>query len=235
MASAEALTTDEAAAPVELRPRQSLLRRLRWPLMIGGPVLILAVVIYFLATAGRSQSTDDAYVQAARVPISASIGGRVIDLEVKENQPVQAGQVLFRLDVRDQAATLEQNQAQVASAKLRVDAYKAAYQQQLAGLKSAQDTAAFDDREVVRQKGLLDAGVASRDQYEAAEHAAPSHSICPSSASPQFWLHGSRRSTHPPRLSSRYAPLLISAPYCGLVAGVTRHASQLALEIEACW
>ena len=172
MASAEALTTDEAAAPVELRPRQSLLRRLRWPLMIGGPVLILAVVIYFLATAGRSQSTDDAYVQAARVPISASIGGRVIDLEVKENQPVQAGQVLFRLDVRDQAATLEQNQAQVASAKLRVDAYKAAYQQQLAGLKSAQDTAAFDDREVVRQKGLLDAGVASRDQYEAAEHAA---------------------------------------------------------------
>ena len=59
MASAEALTTDEAAAPVELRPRQSLLRRLRWPLMIGGPVLILAVVIYFLATAGRSLGRAD--------------------------------------------------------------------------------------------------------------------------------------------------------------------------------
>ena len=80
--------------------------------MIGGPVLIVAVVVYFMLTSGRSQSTDDAYVQAARVPVSASIGGRVIELDVKENQPVRAGQVLFKLDVRDQAATLEQYEAQ---------------------------------------------------------------------------------------------------------------------------
>jgi membrane fusion protein, multidrug efflux system len=176
VASADALTRDEGgvAAPAQVAVRQpsGWLRRFRWPLMIGGPLLILGVVVYFLATSGRSQSTDDAYVQAARVPISASIGGRVIELDVKENQPVQAGQVLFKLDVRDQSATLEQNQAQLAAAKLRFEALRAAYDQQLAALKTAQDTAAYDDREVARQKGLLDAGVASRDQYEAAQHAA---------------------------------------------------------------
>jgi len=39
-------------------------------------------------------------------------------------------------------------------------------------VKTAQTTAAFADREAVRQKALMDAGVASRDQYEAAQHTA---------------------------------------------------------------
>ena len=147
-------------------------RRWRLPLMIGGPLLILAVVAYFVLTSGRFQSTDDAYVQAARVPISASIRGRVIELDVKENQPVRAGQVLFRLDVNDYKAALEQAQAQLASARLQVDALRAAYQLQLANLKTAGDTAAFANREAARQKMLLDAGVSSRDQYETAQHAA---------------------------------------------------------------
>ena len=174
MASAEALTTEEGGAALngrsDSRPPSGWLRRWRWPVMIGGPLLILGIVAYFLVTAGRTQSTDDAYVEAARVPISASIGGRVIELGVRENQPVQAGQVLFRLDVRDQSATLEQNEAQLAAAKLQVEALRAAYDQQRTNLKTAQDTAAYDDREVARQKGLLDAGVASLDQYEAALH-----------------------------------------------------------------
>ncbi len=140
--------------------------------MIGGPVLILAVVAYFVLTSGRSQSTDDAYVEAARVPISASIGGRVIELDVKENQPVRAGQVLFKLDVNDYAAILEQAQAQLAAARLQVQALRAAYNQQTANLKTVNASAAFADREAARQKALFDAGVSSRDDYETAQHAA---------------------------------------------------------------
>jgi membrane fusion protein (multidrug efflux system) len=176
VASAEALTTEEPEVVMmphpASRPPAGWIRRWRWPLMIGGPLLILAVVAWFVLTSGRVQSTDDAYVEAARVPVSASIGGRVIELDVKENQRVQAGQVLFRLDVRDQAATLEQSEAQLAAAKLQVQALSAAYDQQRTALKTAQDTAAFSDREAARQKALMDAGVASRDQYEAAQHAA---------------------------------------------------------------
>ncbi len=176
MASADAVTTEKAAvstaAPAAVRPPRSLLQRLRWPLMIGGPLLILAIVAWFVITGGKSQSTDDAYVQAALVPVSASIGGRVTELDVKENQAVQAGQTLFKLDVRDFAATQEQAEAQLAGAHLQVQALLAAYDQQKTSLKTAQDSAAYADREVVRQKALMDAGVASRDQYEAAEHAA---------------------------------------------------------------
>jgi membrane fusion protein (multidrug efflux system) len=49
---------DEEAG--EARARPSALARFRWPLMIGGPVIVLAVVAWFIITGGRSQSTDDA-------------------------------------------------------------------------------------------------------------------------------------------------------------------------------
>ena len=153
-----------------IAPRRSLVSRWRWPLMIGGPLLILAIAAYFVLTGGRSESTDDSYVQAARVPVSASIGGRVTELDVTENQPVRKGQVLFKLDVRDFEATQDQAAAQLAAARLQVQALEAAYQQQKSALKMATDTAAYADTEAARQKALMQVGVSSRDQYETAAH-----------------------------------------------------------------
>ncbi len=151
-------------------PRRGFLSRWRWPLMVAGPLLILVIAAWFVLTGGKSQSTDDSYVQAARVPVSASIGGRVTELDVAENQPVKKGQVLFRLDVRDFAATQEQATAQLAAARLQVQALDAAYQQQLAAVKTARDTAAYADAQAARQKSLMQVGVSSRDQYETAVH-----------------------------------------------------------------
>jgi membrane fusion protein (multidrug efflux system) len=170
--TAERAEATTALAPAEVVRRPGFLSRFRWPLMIGGPLLLLAVAGYFVLTSGGSQSTDDAYVQAKRVPVSASIGGRVIELDVSENQPVKSGQTLFRLDTRDLAASMEQSQAQLSSARLQVQALRAGYQQAQEAVKTAQDTAAFDDHEVIRQQALMSAGVASRDQYETAVHTA---------------------------------------------------------------
>ncbi|HZZ88409.1 MAG TPA: HlyD family secretion protein [Caulobacteraceae bacterium] len=172
MARDQATTADKELAldAGAAAPRRSLMSRLRWPLMIGGPIVLLAIVAYFVLTSGRSQSTDDAYVQAARIPVSASIGGRVTELDVRENQFVTKGTVLFRLDVRDFAASQEQAEAQVAGARLQVQALEAAYRQQSAAVKTAQTSAAFADREAARQKSLMQVGVASRDQYETAQH-----------------------------------------------------------------
>jgi membrane fusion protein (multidrug efflux system) len=159
--------TDQVEAPA---PRRSFLARWRWPLMVVGPLLILIIAAYVVLTGGKSESTDDSYVQAARVPVSASIGGRVTELDVTENQPVHKGQVLFRLDVRDFAATQEQAAAQLAGARLQVQALDAAYQQQLSAVKMAKDTAAYADTQAARQKSLMQVGVSSRDQYETAMH-----------------------------------------------------------------
>ena len=88
-------------AEVDPRPREGFLRRWRWPMIVAGPLLIAAVVAWFLITGGRYQTTDNAYVQIAKIPVAPSIGGRVTDIYVRENEAVKKGQLLFRLDPRD--------------------------------------------------------------------------------------------------------------------------------------
>jgi membrane fusion protein (multidrug efflux system) len=148
-----------------------LAKRLRWPLLIGGPVVVLAVVGWFVITGGRYQSTDDAYVQAARTGVSASVSGRIVDLEVQDNQPVKAGQVLFRLDDRDFKAAVAQAEAALAVAKLQVQTERASYGQQTALVQQAQNAVAFADKELAREQELAKGGVASQQQLDQAQNA----------------------------------------------------------------
>jgi membrane fusion protein (multidrug efflux system) len=153
-------------------PKPSLLRRLRWPLIVGGPLAILAVVAYFVITGGRTQSTDNAYVQIAKVPVAPSIGGRVTDIYVRENQVVHRGQVLFRIDPRDFIANEQAAEAQVADAEQRQRGLIAAYQQQQANIKAAQESVVYTAREAARQRQLVGVGVSSQAQLDQANHAA---------------------------------------------------------------
>jgi membrane fusion protein (multidrug efflux system) len=164
---------EDAAQPSNGNGRNgngSLMQRLRWPLMVGGPLIILAIVAWFVITGGRFQSTDDAYVQADRTPVASSVSGRVIEVDVKENQRVQAGQVLFKLDSQALAATYEDAQAQLAAARLQVEGLKSAYAQQVVSVKANQENVTYTQHEADRQRELFNAGVASRQQYDAAVH-----------------------------------------------------------------
>jgi membrane fusion protein (multidrug efflux system) len=163
----------------EKKRRTSWLTRFRWPLMIGGPVLIAAIAAFFILTGGRSQATEDAYVQVGKAPVAASVSGRVIEVLVKENQHVKRGDPLFRLDPRDFQVAADASAAHLHDAYGRVLALKATYGQARAkvaqartGVTRAQETVAFTAKEAARQKALFDAGVGSRDQYDQAAHAA---------------------------------------------------------------
>ena len=140
--------------------------------MIAGPVIILGIVAYFVLTSGRSETTDDAYVQAAKAPISTAISGRVIEVDVVENQHVKAGQVLFRLDPAAIQVADKRAAASVAAARLQVVGLRAAYDQQQLLLSSALRTAAYTATEALRQKALVAAGVSSREQAAQAAQAA---------------------------------------------------------------
>lgn len=148
------------------------LRRWRWPLILGGPLLILLVVGYFVLTGGRYESTDNAYVQIAKTPVAASVNGRVTQIFVHENQFVRRGQVLFRLDPSDFQAQQQAAQATLAQAQQQVTEAQAAYRTQGANVAEAQDNVAFTAREARRQQALYAAGVASRQQVDQAAHAA---------------------------------------------------------------
>jgi membrane fusion protein (multidrug efflux system) len=62
------------------------------------------------------ESTDDAYIVGNVIPISPQVHGTVVAVQVEENQPVQAGQVLAQLDRRDFEVRVKQAEAAVAVA-----------------------------------------------------------------------------------------------------------------------
>jgi membrane fusion protein, multidrug efflux system len=152
-------------------PTRPLRQRLRLPLMVAGPAVVILGGLWWYLTTGRYVSTDDAYIQTARTVISADVSGRVLTVEVHDNQRVTKGQVLYRLDPHSYEVAVADATAQLGMARLQVEALKATYQQKLADSKGAQETLDYAQREYDRQKKLLGSGVASQQQFDQAANA----------------------------------------------------------------
>jgi len=99
--------------------------------------LIVAGVLYWLQ-ARQFESTDDAFIDGHVSQVSAQIGGRVVKLNVDDNEDVKAGQKLLDLDPRDYQVKLDQARAQQAQAAAQVDQAKATLGTQQAALDQAQ-------------------------------------------------------------------------------------------------
>jgi membrane fusion protein (multidrug efflux system) len=140
--------------------------------MAGGPLVILAVLAWYLLTLGRFQTTDNAFVQVAKTPVAPSISGRVVEIFVRENQAVKKGQVLFRLDARDAQASLSAAEAELANAEQMVAQQRAAYGREQANVAAARETLRYAEAEALRQAGLATAGAGSVQVADQARHAA---------------------------------------------------------------
>jgi membrane fusion protein, multidrug efflux system len=148
--------------------QRSILFRLL--LMASIPLVLVAIAAYLYLTAGRSASTDDAYVQADKIVISSDVSGRVVAVAVKDNQPVKTGQVLIRLDDGSYKIALAKAQAQLAATKLQIDGLRATYKQRLSDVKAAQNTFDYMQREADRQAQLLATHITSQQKYDEARH-----------------------------------------------------------------
>jgi len=155
-------------ANTDPQPR-SWIARNRRALLIGGPVLVLLVGVFFYLTGGRYVSTDDAYVQAARADISTEVSGRIAEINVRDNQHVKNGDVLFRLDPARFNIAVADARAQMAAAMIKVPALKADYRQRLADEAAARNTLAYQQRESGRQTELQAQGISSRAQLDQAK------------------------------------------------------------------
>jgi membrane fusion protein, multidrug efflux system len=160
---------ESSAAQTEWTKRRRA--RLRWSLMLGG-LLVAAVggLIYYLLS-GRFVSTDDSSVQAAQTVISANVSGRVVELDIHDNQSVARGAILFRIDDQPYRIALEDAEAKLATARMQIAAAKATYRQQLATAAAAHGTLGYQQHEFERQQHLLQSGISSRVQFEQTQHA----------------------------------------------------------------
>lgn len=100
-------------------------RKLLWPWIVGAVVVLgfVAVVLYIIYAPAPDVWTDDSYVTAHYASVAPRVSGQVVEVAVDDNQAVKAGQVLVRLDDRDQRtalaaaeAMLEQDRARLAEA-----------------------------------------------------------------------------------------------------------------------
>lgn len=162
---------EEAAPNLIARLRARLVGRTRLIVIYGVPATALTILLVMMLTSGRFQETDNAYVQAARVPISTSVTGRIVEMRVSENQAVRAGQVLFRLDQANPQADVAQYGAALASARARVLALRAEYAAQQANLRASGENVAFAQAQLRRARQLGAEGIASRQDVDAAQHA----------------------------------------------------------------
>jgi membrane fusion protein (multidrug efflux system) len=162
----------------EARKTQSWLdrmrRRRRQVLIITALIVaaIVATVTYWLTTSGY-ESTDDAFIDARTVSVSAQVGAAIVDVPVTDNQLVEAGAVLVRLDDRDFRAQVDQATAQVDQAKAtmaNIDAQVAAQQARIdqADKQTAQAEAAltFAQQQEKRYTALVQKGAGTVEQAQ---------------------------------------------------------------------
>jgi membrane fusion protein (multidrug efflux system) len=168
-ALAAAAVPAAAAAPVApAAQRRSWLRPV---LLYGGVLVVLAGALWYYLASGRYVSTDDSAVQAAQASVSTNIPGRVVTIQVRDNQRVRAGDVLFRLDDRPYQIALEDARAKLASARMQISAAQATYRRQQAEVAAARDTVTYQQGEFERQQRLVQSGISSRSQFEQTRHA----------------------------------------------------------------
>ena len=147
-----------AKPPEQAVKRRGVGQRILW---IAGPLLVLIVAGYFFAMSGRYVSTDDAYVRADQVTIAPLVAGRVIEVDVRENQPVHKGDLLFRIDPESLNLSIEQLHAEMLSVGDYLASAKDSYRGAVASLSSAKaqlvhDKAQYQRKKDLHAKGLLD-------------------------------------------------------------------------------
>ncbi|MBR8836592.1 MAG: HlyD family secretion protein [Stigonema ocellatum SAG 48.90 = DSM 106950] len=107
----------------ESKPKPKGRRRLIL-LAAAGVVAVVAGIfgIRWWMYASTHQSTDDAYTTADVHPVSSRINGTVTEVLVNDNQHVQAGQLVVKLDPRDYQVQLQQVQAALEAAQRQANA-----------------------------------------------------------------------------------------------------------------
>jgi len=147
----------------------------RLPLIAGGLAAVALIIGGFVWWQGKQrwEATDNAFVQADTTSVSPQIDGYVVEVLVADNQRVEAGQVLLRLDDKDAKAGVvaaEANLAAVTAAVSNVDARavqeQATIASRAASVSQAQAQADLAAQQVARYDQLAQQGWVSQQRID---------------------------------------------------------------------
>jgi len=151
-----------------------LRQRRRMVLIVTALIIVaLVAVVVWWVNAGNYETTDDAFIDARTVQISAQVSAAIVDVPVTDNQLVEEGAVLVRLDDRDFKAQLDQAKAQVAQAQAGIanlDAQLAAQRARIdeanKQVEQAQAVLTFAQQQDERYQRLVKTGAVTVEQAQ---------------------------------------------------------------------
>ncbi len=133
------------------------------------PIVALVTGAHYWVASGRYVTTDNAYVKANLIAISAEVSGRVDQVFVAENTSVVAGQKLFSIDSEPFRIELARATAELEKIRYRIVALRADYRQSEMELKEARAEIAYFKRVQRRFAALARRGNASRAKLDEAD------------------------------------------------------------------
>ena len=209
------------------------MRQRRRPVLIVAALIvfgIVAVVAWWINTSGY-ETTDDAFIDARTVSISAQVGAAIVDVPVTDNQLVEAGTVLLRLDDRDYRAQVDQSQANIANIDAQLAAQQARIEQSEKQAAESQANLVFAQQQEERYSDLVKKGavtVEQAQQYASALRqaqanfsAAQANAIATGKQLPVLQAQRKLAEAQLEQAEANLSRTLITAPVAGRVARLT--------------
>ncbi|MBA7848338.1 multidrug transporter subunit MdtN [Klebsiella sp. RHBSTW-00465] len=141
-------------------------------------LLTLVVLVFVIWRVDSSPSTNDAYAAADTIDVVPEVSGRIVELAVKDNQPVKQGDLLFRIDPRQYEANLAKAEAalialdkQIMLTQRSVDAQKYGADSVQAAVAKARAAAKQAGDTLRRTEPLLSEGFVSAEDVDRARTA----------------------------------------------------------------
>ena len=155
--------------------------------LITGIIVLVAVLFVFIKYWDHITNpwTRNGQVQANVVQIAPRVSGPIVNLPIKSNQFVHAGDLLFQIDPQTYEVSLTQAKAaldatgynieslekQIESAKASVEAAQATVKQVKSSMSQIESQVYTNKREYERQKQLLPKGSTSQKEVDRAKTA----------------------------------------------------------------
>lgn len=145
------------------------MRLLRPLLLIVVPLIAIAGACLWWLWGGRYVSTENAYVKADIVQVSADVAGRVTEVFTRDHRHVNSGDVLLKIDEEPFRMALDKAEAEFDQTRSLVESQRAQHAEAVAELKEAQSKVSFFDAQLDRQRQLSNKGVGAAFRFEEAD------------------------------------------------------------------
>lgn len=143
---------------------------IRLVLLLVVPVAAAIGGLYWYALGGRYVTTENAYVKANMIAVAPHISGRVVEVNVEDNQLIRAGDVLFQIDSQPHRIAINRAEARILAVRNEIESTRAEYAQIEAEIDEVLERQKFLKRQFERQQQLRKRGVAAAVRLDEAEN-----------------------------------------------------------------